>query len=89
MPTTNGSEQIRRLAETLGGEPGVPELAALWQQVLLKRAWLEEAVALLWCEVGVCVCDADGCMTAPERQFLARLAALLQLDSNVTAPLDR
>jgi uncharacterized protein (DUF697 family) len=39
--------------------------------------------------MAVCVCDADGHMTGPEHQFLARLAALLQLDSNVTAPLDR
>jgi uncharacterized protein (DUF697 family)/tellurite resistance protein len=90
-------EQIRRLAETLGGEPGAPDLAALYQQVLLKRARLEDAVALLpepehrqlAYVMAVCVCDADGHMTAPERQFLARLAALLQLDSNVTAPLDR
>ena len=90
-------EQIRRLAETLGGEPGAPDLAGLYQQVLLKRARLEDAVALLpepehrqlAYEMAVCVCDADGHMTAPERQFLARLAALLQLDSNVTAPLDR
>jgi uncharacterized protein (DUF697 family)/tellurite resistance protein len=90
-------EQIRRLAETLGGEPGAPDLAGLYQQVILKRARLEDAVALLpepehrqlAYEMAVCVCDADGHMTAPERQFLARLAALLQLDSNVTAPLDR
>jgi uncharacterized protein (DUF697 family)/tellurite resistance protein len=90
-------EQIRRLAETLGGEPGAPDLAGIYQQVLLKRARLEDAVALLpepehrqlAYEMAVCVCDADGHMTAPERQFLARLAALLQLDSNVTAPLDR
>jgi uncharacterized protein (DUF697 family)/tellurite resistance protein len=90
-------EQIRRLAETLGGEPGAPDLAGLYQQVLLKRVRLEDAVALLpepeyrqlAYEMAVCVCDADGHMTAPERQFLARLAALLQLDSNVTAPFDR
>jgi uncharacterized protein (DUF697 family)/tellurite resistance protein len=90
-------EQIRRLAETLSGEPGAPDLAALYQQVLLKRARLEDAVALLpepehrqlAYEMAVCVCDADGHMTGPEHQFLARLAALLQLDSNVTAPLDR
>ena len=90
-------EQIRRLAETLSGEPGAPDLAALYQQVLLKRARLEDAVALLpepehrqlAYEMAVCVCDADGHMTGPEHQFLARLAALLQLDCNVTAPLDR
>ena len=90
-------EQIRRLAETLGGEPGAPDLAALYQLVLLKRARLEDAVALLPAaehrqlayEMAVCVCDADGRMTEPERQFLGRLAALLQLDSNVTAPLDK
>lgn len=90
-------EQIRRLAETLGGEPGAPDLAALYQQVLLKRVRLEDAVAALPApehhqlgyEMAVCVCDADGRMTAAERDFLARLAALLQLDSEVTAPLDR
>jgi uncharacterized protein (DUF697 family)/tellurite resistance protein len=90
-------EQIRRLAETLGGEPGAPDLAGLYQQVLLKRARLEDAVALLPApehrqlayEMAVCVCDADGRMSDAERQFLVRLAALLQLDGKVTAPLDR
>ncbi len=90
-------EQIRRLAATLGGEPGAPDLAALYQQVLLKRVRLEDAAAALpdsehrqlGYEMAVCVCDADGRMTDAERDFLARLAALLQLDSEVTAPLDR
>lgn len=90
-------ERIRRLAETLGAEPGAPDLAALYQLVLLKRARLEDAVALLPApehrqlayEMAVCVCDADGRMTEAERQFLAGLAAALQLNKSVTAPLDQ
>ena len=90
-------EQIRRLAETLGGEPGAPDLATLYQQVLLKRLRLEDAVAPLTApehrqlayEMAVCVCDADGRTTDAERQFLAGLAKLLQLDADVTGQLDR
>lgn len=87
-------EQIRQLAETLGGEPGAHELPRIYQQVLLKQASLKDAAALLTepehrqlaYEMAACVCDADGRMTAMEQQFLAQLAAALNLDSRETAP---
>jgi len=90
-------EEIRRLAESLAGEPGAPDLAALYREVLLKRASLETAAAALAdaghrqlaYEMAVCVCDADGRTTDAERQFLAALARALGLDAGVTAPLDR
>ena len=87
---------VRDAAESLAGEGGAA-LAGVYQDVLLKRVTVADAAAALPSiehrqlayEMAVCVCDADGRMTEPERQFLARLAALLQLDSNVTAPLDK
>lgn len=90
-------EEIRRLAESLAGEPGAPDLAALYRGVLLKRVGLETAAAaladaghrLLAYEMAVCVCDADGRTTDAERQFLAALARALGLDAGVTAPLDQ
>lgn len=90
-------EEIRRLAESLAGEPGAPDLAALYREVLLKRVGLETAAAALAdaghrqlaYEMAVCVCDADGRSTEAERQFLAALARALGLDAGVTAPLDQ
>ena len=90
-------EQIRGLAESLGREPGAPDLAGLYQQVLLKRLTLGEAVAALTdagerqlaYEMAVCVCDADGRQTEAERRFLAELAAALGLDAGQTAPVER
>lgn len=86
-------EAIRRLTESLGG----PELAAVYQDVLLKRADLKQAVAALTeashrqlaYEMAVCVCDADGRTTDAERRFLGELAPLLGLGTGVTGPLDR
>jgi uncharacterized protein (DUF697 family)/tellurite resistance protein len=90
-------EEIRRLAESLAGEPDAPDLAALYREVLLKRASLETAAAALAdaghrqlaYEMAVCVCDADGRSTDAERHFLAALARALGLDAGVTAPLDQ
>lgn len=86
-------EAIRRLTESLGS----PELAVVYQDVLLKRADLKQAAAVLTeashrqlaYEMAVCVCDADGRTTDAERRFLSELAQLLSLDADVTAPLDR
>jgi len=90
-------ERIRRLAESLGGEPGAPDLAGLYQRVLLKRVGLADAVAVLAdagqrqlaYEMAVCICDADGRQTAAERAFLAELAGSLGLDAAQTAPVER
>ena len=40
-------EEIRRIAESLGGEAVAPDLARLYQDVLLKRISLEAAAAAL------------------------------------------
>ena len=90
-------EQIRRIAESLGGVPGAPDLPALYQQVLLKRVRLEDAAAALTepdqqhlaYEMAVCVCDADGLTTEAERQFLAALAQALKLDTHDTERADQ
>jgi uncharacterized protein (DUF697 family)/tellurite resistance protein len=89
-------EQIRRLAESLGGETGAPDLAGLYQQVLLKRVHLADAAAVLTdpgqrqlaYEMAVCVCDADGRQTEAERSFLAELAAALGLGAAQTGPVE-
>jgi uncharacterized protein (DUF697 family)/tellurite resistance protein len=90
-------EEIRRLAESLGSEPGAANLAGLYREVLLKRVDLTAAAAVLndpehrqlAYEMAVCVCDADGSTTEAERSFLADLSRALSLDAGVTIPLDR
>jgi len=85
-------EQIRRLAESLGGEPGAANLPAIYQKVIFKQASLKDAAATLVdpghrqlaYEMAVCICDADARMTATEKKFLAALAAALNLESSVT-----
>jgi len=90
-------EEIRRIAESLGGEAGVPDLARLYQDVLLKRISLEAATAALQdpgerqlaYEMAVCVCDADGRQSAAEQRFLNELKALLKLDAGQAAAFER
>ncbi len=85
-------EQIRQLAETLGGETGATELPGIYQQVLLKKVRLKDTAAILMepehrqlaYEMAACVCDADGRMTEVERKFLSELAAALKLDDKIT-----
>lgn len=81
-------EEIRRIAESLGGDSGV-DVARLYQDVLLKRVSLDESVAeladgesrQLAYEMAVCVCDADGLQSDAERAFLVALAGKLGLDA--------
>ncbi|WP_396269428.1 YcjF family protein [Ideonella sp.] len=80
-------EEIRRIAESLGSEASSPDLRSLYQDVLLKRFTLEQAVAGLGdeglrhyaYEVALCVCEADGQITDVERSFLQQLKARLGL----------
>lgn len=79
-------DEIRRIAEGLGD--GGVDVARLYQDVLLKRVALEDAVAALASEqtrqlayeMAVCVCDADGVQSDGERAFLADLSHRLGLD---------
>ncbi|HEY9100086.1 MAG TPA: DUF533 domain-containing protein [Thiobacillus sp.] len=90
-------EEIRRIAESLGTDTGAPDLARLYQDVLLKRISLEAAVAALVdpgerqlaYEMAVCVCDADGRQSEAEQRFLNELKALLKLDAGEVAAFER
>jgi uncharacterized protein (DUF697 family)/uncharacterized tellurite resistance protein B-like protein len=89
-------EEIRRIAESLGGEAGAADLARLYQDVLLKRISLDAAAALqdpgerqLAYEMAVCVCDADGRQSEAEQRFLNDLKALLKLDAGQAAAFER
>ena len=90
-------EEIRRIAESLGGEAGAADLARLYQDVLLKRVSLDAAAAALHdpgerqlaYEMAVCVCDADGRQSEAEQRFLTELKALLKLDAGQAAAFER
>jgi len=81
-------EHIRRFAETLSGD--LPDLPRLYQDVLLKRIRLEDAVQALpdagqrqfAYEMAVCVCDADGAQSDPEKRFLRELKKQLALETS-------
>lgn len=90
-------EAIRRMAESLGHEAGGAGLAKLYQDVLLRRVSLADAVAdlaepgqrQLAYEMAVCVCDADGRQSPAEGAFLAELKTRLQLDAAASAAFER
>lgn len=90
-------EHIRAMAESLAGEAGAPDLTRLYQDVLLKRLSLQEAVAgltepehrLLAYEMAVGVCDADGATNAAERRFLDELRSALGLETGAAQGVER
>jgi uncharacterized protein (DUF697 family)/tellurite resistance protein len=79
-------EEIKRVATALAGE-GSANLAALYQDVLLRRVSLSQVTDALTTsearqlafEMAVCVCDADGAQTDLEKAFLRDLGAALGL----------
>ena len=78
---------IRDVAESLAGQAGGAALAGVYQDVLLKRVTLQQAIAglrelehrQLAYEMAVCVCDADGVQSKAEQEFLASLCEAFQL----------
>ena len=90
-------EAVRRLADTLGREEGAAALSGLYQDVLLKRVTLADAVAglndpvhrQLAYEMAVCVCDADGRRNAAEAAFLSDLKGRLGLVAAQTEAFER
>lgn len=90
-------EHIRAMAESLAGEAGALDLTRLYQDVLLKRLSLQDAVAglsepehrLLAYEMAVGVCDADGATNAAERRFLDELRAALGLETGAAQGVER
>ena len=89
-------EEIRRIAESLSTGSNAPNLARLYQDVLLKRTGLGAAVQQLTdpshrqlaYEMAVCVCDADGQQSDAERSFLSDLRRQLALDPAQTQAFD-
>jgi uncharacterized protein (DUF697 family)/tellurite resistance protein len=77
--------EVRRVAESLGGAQ--VNMAALYQDVLLKRATVAGAAAALSSpelrqlafELAVGVCEADGLRNEAETRFLAELGQALGL----------
>ena len=90
-------EEIRRIADSLAADAGAPDLAKLYQDVLLKRVTLEAAVTALAdpgerqlaYEMAVCVCDADGRQSEAEQRFLGELKTLLKLDAGQAEAFER
>jgi tellurite resistance protein len=88
--------ELKRIADSLAGEGSI-KLAALYQDVLLKRVSVATAVAALTSpetrqlafEMAVCVCDADGVQSAGEQRFLAELRGALGLDVQQAAAYTR
>jgi len=78
--------EVKRIAESLSD--GDMNVSVLYQDVLLKRRSLEDAVAAIGAtelrqyayEMAVCVCDADGAHVPAEKAFLDRLRNALGLD---------
>jgi len=87
--------EVRRIAESLTGEAGAPDLARRYQDVLMKRVTLAGVVNSLNApeqrhlayEMAVCVCAADGRQTEAERRFLGELQQLLGLAAGEAATL--
>lgn len=79
--------ELKRIADALAGEGSI-NLAALYQDVLLKRVSMASTVAALTTpdarqlafEMAVCVCDADGVQSPAEQAFLADLRSALAID---------
>lgn len=80
---------IRDAAESLAAGPRAT-LAGVYQDVLLRRVTLHDAVSMLKqaehrqlaYEMAVCVCDADGIQSEAEQAFLSNLRSQLGLDGN-------
>jgi len=85
--------EIKRIADSLAGDSGAPQMAGLYQDVLLKRVNLAQAAAALpeaghrqlAYEMALCVCDADGAQSTAEQAFLAQLKSVLKLGAAQTA----
>ncbi|MBX3611429.1 MAG: GTPase [Hydrogenophaga sp.] len=90
-------EQLRNVAESLGGAAGVAGLPAVYQAVLLKRVDLGSALSELGepglrelaYEMAVCLCDADGGRSDAEIAFLSDLKRRLSLNPGEVAEFEK
>ncbi|RZL64015.1 MAG: GTPase [Variovorax sp.] len=84
--------EIKRIAEGLTGDEGL-HLPSVYQDVLMKRVSLASVAGELASaeskqlayEMAVCVCDADGVQSDPERRFLEEARVALGLDAAAAA----
>jgi uncharacterized protein (DUF697 family)/tellurite resistance protein len=85
-------DEVKRVADSLSRDSDI-NVAALYQDVLLKRATLDSAVSALASpetrrlayELAVGVCNADGALSDGERTFLYALETRLGFDHAETA----
>jgi len=90
-------EEIKRIAESLTGEAGAPQMSQLYQNVLLKRVNVSQSAAALTdpshrqlaYEMAVCVCDADAVASPAEQKFLEELRGALGLNSQQTVQVEK
>ena len=88
---------IKATAESIAGDLAAPQLATLYQDVLLNRVDLPQPASALTqpshrrlaYETAVCICDADGATTPAERTFLDELRVALHLDAQPVARLEQ
>ena len=90
-------EEVRRISESLASSASAIDLRAIYQDVLLKRFTLDQAVAALAddglrhyaYEMALCVCEADGQTTVAERSFLDQLKVSLGLGGEEARGIER
>ena len=90
-------DEVRRIAESLAAASPAIDLRGLYQDVLLKRFDVGQAVAALAdpglrhyaYEMALCICEADGRTNEAERQFLDGLKARLGLADGETGQIER
>lgn len=96
---TNADErdQAKDLFETLSAEHELPSLGRIQQQVLLKKASIADAAAMLESEdarrmafeIAVCVADADSKTTPEEQRFLDELERALAINHDDAVAFER
>lgn len=87
--------EFKRIAESLPKNGIQP--AALYHRVLLKQVSLPQAASALRSletrqlayELAVCICDADGSQSVPEKDFLKQLRDELRLEAASTSQFER
>ena len=85
-------DEIKRIAEGFSADEAL-HLPSLYQDVLMKRVSVASVAAALETiearqlayEMAVCVCDADGTQSQPERAFLESARQALGLSASVAA----
>ena len=90
-------EEAPRIAQSPPTASPAIDLRTLYQDVLLKRFGLDEAVVALSddglrhyaYEMALCVCEADGQTTAAERRFLDQLKVSLGLGNDQARAIER